>query len=146
MLTCLLLVPIAACSRQPVSDIMEQYLWQNRVLLIFTPGEETSAYITQKSLLAGHEDGLKDREMVIWELVRGERVVVGGATQPHLATPAFYKAYDVNALDYAVILLGKDGTEKLRRATPVSSTDLFALIDAMPMRQKEMKTQERMGN
>ena len=38
-----------------------------------------------------------------------------------------------------MILVGKDGTEKLRAHHVVSAQALFALIDAMPMRQREMR-------
>ena len=39
-----------------------------------------------------------------------------------------------------VILVGKDGTEKLRKTT-AQLGELFTLIDAMPMRQREMREQ-----
>ena len=42
---------------------------------------------------------------------------------------------------FTVVLVGKDGTAKLREKRAVSSDDLFALIDAMPMRQREMREQ-----
>jgi hypothetical protein len=38
-----------------------------------------------------------------------------------------------------VILVGKDGTEKRREQTPIELADIFNQIDAMPMRQQEMK-------
>ena len=39
---------------------------------------------------------------------------------------------------FEVLLVGKDGGVKLRQETPLSVDDLFATIDAMPMRQREM--------
>jgi Domain of unknown function (DUF4174) len=39
----------------------------------------------------------------------------------------------------APVLIGKDSKEKLRRATPLSSKELFEGLDAMPMRQTEMR-------
>jgi hypothetical protein len=38
------------------------------------------------------------------------------------------------------ILIGKDGTQKLRKAN-ASLDELFRLIDAMPMRRREMEQQ-----
>ena len=40
---------------------------------------------------------------------------------------------------FEILLVGKDGGVKLRSPAPVSTRDLFALIDAMPMRQREMR-------
>jgi hypothetical protein len=39
----------------------------------------------------------------------------------------------------SVRLIGKDGGVKLDRDTPVAVAELFALIDAMPMRRAERK-------
>jgi hypothetical protein len=38
-----------------------------------------------------------------------------------------------------VILIGKDGREKLNSRTPVAMDQLKPLIDSMPMRKGEMK-------
>ncbi|WP_190510597.1 DUF4174 domain-containing protein [Leptolyngbya sp. FACHB-321] len=44
--------------------------------------------------------------------------------------------------EFAVILVGKDGTEKQRSQTPVDLELLFRTIDAMPMRQQEMRSRQ----
>jgi hypothetical protein len=38
-----------------------------------------------------------------------------------------------------VILIGKDGEEKLNSRTPVTVDQLEKLIDSMPMRKREMQ-------
>jgi hypothetical protein len=38
-----------------------------------------------------------------------------------------------------VILVGKDGGEKLRRTEYITLKDIFSLIDAIPMLQANMK-------
>ncbi len=40
---------------------------------------------------------------------------------------------------FEVLLIGKDGGVKLRRDTPIAASKIIALIDAMPMRQEEMR-------
>jgi hypothetical protein len=40
---------------------------------------------------------------------------------------------------FSVVLVGKDGGEKLRRSTPLRPEELFALVDAMPLRQAERR-------
>ena len=40
---------------------------------------------------------------------------------------------------FTFILIGKDGGEKMRSDTVVSTQQLFAIIDAMPMRKEEIK-------
>ena len=46
--------------------------------------------------------------------------------------------FDVQENDFCVILVGKDGTEKMRSASPVEMEDIFKRIDSMPMRKREM--------
>lgn len=41
--------------------------------------------------------------------------------------------------DFVLILIGKDGTDKLRTEQSVLADCLFGLIDRMPMRKEEMR-------
>jgi hypothetical protein len=52
---------------------------------------------------------------------------------------------DVSRGEFAVILMGKDGGIKLRRQSQTKLTDIFALIDAMPMRREEMRQKRKTG-
>ena len=49
------------------------------------------------------------------------------------------RRFHIGENDFAVILLGKDGGEKLRSPTPVRIERLIKLIDSMPIRQKELR-------
>ncbi len=50
------------------------------------------------------------------------------------------RRFHVRPNDFTVILIGKDGGEKLRSHQPVSLDILRSTIDAMPMRQEEMRS------
>jgi len=54
----------------------------------------------------------------------------------------FYESFDVAKGNFAVILIGKDGTKKLRQSSPLETDTLFSVIDAMPMRQREMRKEQ----
>lgn len=134
-----LILPLSALSQDLPEKMMERYLWQNRVLLIFTPKANNKTYNDQKKILQAQTDGLEDRDMVIWELVDQGNITIDGVTRSDLDSTPFYRRYRVDPSVFTVILLGKDGGEKLRSKQPVSETALFQLIDAMPMRQREMR-------
>lgn len=138
LMLCMIMAPVSACSQQTVAGLMEEYLWQNRVLLVFTPAVDDADYTAQKKMFRNTGAEFDERDLVTWEFIYGERVMVDGATKPHLATQRFYTAYDMDPASFGVILLGKDGTEKLREGVPVAAAELFGLIDSMPMRQNEM--------
>jgi hypothetical protein len=84
-----------------------------RVLIVSAPSPADEAYRTQAALLLPAWAGLLERDLAI---------------KTRFNTPAF-----------SVVLIGKDGGEKLRRSTPLSPDELFALVDAMPMRRAERR-------
>ncbi|WP_239735582.1 DUF4174 domain-containing protein [Mycolicibacterium rufum] len=48
--------------------------------------------------------------------------------------------FGVGADDFAVLLIGKDGGEKLRFTDLPDLQAIYTVIDGMPMRQREMRT------
>ena len=86
--------------------------WKHRVLIIDTPSLQSAPYLQQISAFDAAAAGLKERDLQV-------------ITQT--SAPAF-----------RVRLVGKDGGVKLDRDTPMTTDALFALIDAMPMRQEEL--------
>ena len=45
-----------------------------------------------------------------------------------------------------MVLIGKDGGVKLRKPSPWSTREISRSIDKMPMRQREIREQNRVGN
>lgn len=86
-----------------------------RVLQIAAPSAEDPLYREQAAWLVPAWEELLTRDMFV---------------ETHFGAPAF-----------SVVLIGKDGGEKLRRAVPLAPKELFAIIDAMPMRQAELRDQ-----
>ncbi len=84
-----------------------------RVLIISAPSLTDDAYRTQAALLLPAWAGLLERDFTV---------------QTRFDAPAF-----------SVALIGKDGGEKLRRTTSLAPAELFALVDAMPLRRAEMR-------
>ena len=50
------------------------------------------------------------------------------------------RRFNVAPDDFQVILIGKDGGEKLRSSKPLSAEKLSEVVDAMPMRQQELRS------
>ncbi len=122
-----------------VDSLMEDYQWENRVLLIFAPDSDDATLAEQTANLSGMGAGLSARDLVVWRLVSEEAAAVNGEVDTGLSSQPFYEYFSVKNAEFTVILLGKDGTTKLRQTQPVTSHRLFSLIDAMPMRQREIR-------
>jgi hypothetical protein len=113
-------------------------LWQKRVVLVFAPDQENENYLKQMRVFGEVKDAMSERDIAQWDIIDSTRVVKEGAILPHVGTPRFYRHFNVSMPDFTVILLGKDGDEKLRKQSVVTSDTLFSLIDSMPMRKQEM--------
>ncbi len=74
--------------------------------------------------------------------IPGSKVPTARLSEDELA--AMRHRFKVEPADFLVILIGKDGEEKLSSRTPVAVEQIERLIDSMPMRKSEMR-QEPQG-
>lgn len=108
-------------------------------MLVFSPSDENPLFKTQMEEVTMHKPGMKERDMVVFELLASS-----GKSSDQSAVSAKMVAdlrshYGVGQNDFKVILIGKDGGEKLRKAEVLYVDELYPFIDAMPMRRQEMK-------
>lgn len=106
---------------------LDVYRGKNRILLVFGPSPEDPQVQHQLTSAADNKDDLAERDLIVRALPSGDPESAG-----------FRERYGVPAEGFTAILIGKDGTEKLRRSEPILAEELFATIDSMPMRQDEM--------
>lgn len=121
---------------------MQRFQWQNRPLLVFAPGAEDPALQHQLAIARDHAAGWRERDMVTIVVAGDRPVTVDGTKAKDLANDTLRERFGVTGDSFAAILVGKDGTEKLRRDAPISAPKLFETIDAMPMRRREMREQD----
>jgi len=118
---------------------LSDYRWENRLLLVFAPSQESADHKKQMEELNNRRDGLLDRDLKIIHLFREDASFGDGREIDKETVNGLYQKFDVKPGSYRIILIGKDGTEKLRKSTLLETDELFGLIDSMPMRQREMK-------
>ncbi|MEQ8194366.1 MAG: DUF4174 domain-containing protein [Rhodospirillales bacterium] len=119
---------------------LDQYLWKNRLLLIFAPGERDPRLAKQLADMSRSKCGIRDRDIRIFRLVKDQPAVSADGREQDLDQVALRKAYGIRGGDFAAILIGKDGGEKMRAFRPLPTNNLFEEVDAMPMRQDEIRT------
>lgn len=144
----LLLGLLMAAARPPtMSDptprqtepVLKKYQWKARVLLVFAPVEESPLFLKQRDINQQSRDGYRERDLVILEVFQREGRDGSGPPLTRPQVESLRKQFGVKMDEFTVILLGKDGGEKLRQTRPVTAEALFRLIDSMPMRQREMR-------
>jgi hypothetical protein len=87
-----------------------------RILVIAAPSLTDESYRAQAAVLLPAWAGLLERDFVV-------KIQFGAKL-------------------FSVTLIGKDGGEKLRRTKLLAPEELFAIIDAMPMRRAEIRDQK----
>lgn len=97
-----------------------------RDVLIFCNDSASEYCSMQEELLRVDSAGIQERDMAI-------RIIEKSPDNLWV-----FRKWRVTH-DFEVLLIGKDGTEKLRSTTPVKLETLFDLIDTMPMRKAEMR-------
>lgn len=120
---------------------LDSYRWKSRVLIIF-PDKDNARASRQENLLLSDRKGLAERDLVILRCgPDGVSAIFGGA--PALDRDRLGEELEApDAGIFAAILVGKDGSVKLRAVEPVSSEELFTTIDGMPMRAAEATRQQ----
>jgi hypothetical protein len=135
--------PSAGCPPQP--NTLRAMRNCYRALLVFAPALDNPQLVQQFNELKAHAPELKTRSVLYVPIVPeghnqpipGSRVPTVRLSEDELA--AMRHRFKVEQADFLVILIGKDGAEKLNSPTPVTVVQLERLIDSMPMRKSEMQ-------
>ena len=125
--------PQAPASPTTLASLRDSY----RPLLLFAPRPDDPALLAQLHKLRDAAPGLSERQVLLIAIPFDNP----SSTDVSLSAAdalAVRRRFHVAPADFTAILLGKDGSEKLRSRKPVSFNELRDLIDSMPMRQDEM--------
>ncbi|MGV3588303.1 MAG: DUF4174 domain-containing protein [Adhaeribacter sp.] len=115
---------------------------QKRIVLVFAATAADARWQRQQVLLQQAHQELQDRDLVVVGVL-GNQVNAGPAKMGKLPPPeTLREQYKIKPDEFTVVLVGKDGTEKYRAPEVIKPGTIFHIIDAMPMRQQEMRRQE----
>ncbi|GAX38572.1 DUF4174 domain-containing protein [Nodularia sp. NIES-3585] len=117
---------------------LNSYQWKNRLLLVFAPSENSPDYKRQMQLLKGQEAGFPERDLLLIEVFTEGTSRALGKTLDQADVDSIRKQFNINPQEFQTVLVGKDGKSKRRDQKPVLPEVIFQVIDAMPMRQREM--------
>jgi hypothetical protein len=125
--------------RDALSMDLNQYRWKNRLLFIFAPDDGHSLLRNLESDLVAQPGEVSERDLIVLKIIEnGPSFMAETRLDPQTAANIRAK-FKASHERFTCILVGKDGGIKLRRNDPVRLLDIFELIDAMPMRQQEMR-------
>lgn len=111
---------------------LSEFRWKKRPVLVFADSTEDPAFIEQMALLEARKDELRERD-----------VIVLTDTDPAARSPLRLL---MRPRGFMLVLVGKDGGNKLRKPFPWSVREISRSIDKMPMRQREIREDKHLGN
>jgi len=122
---------------------LEQHEWKDRILIINAESEASKTYQNQIEELRNSSSALKERKLVIYQVIGNKYELVdfdtkeikaGGKISDNMGDDIL-----TDKVPFEIILIGLDGGIKLRKADIIRKEELFNLIDSMPMRSSELR-------
>jgi Domain of unknown function (DUF4174) len=135
--------PSAGCPAQP--NTLRAMRGCYRPLLVFAPSLDNPQLVQEFNQLKAHAIELKSRSVLYVPIVpEGHNQPIPGSKMPTARLSedelaAMRHRFKVEPPDFLVILIGKDGEEKLSNTAPVPVDEMERLIDSMSMRKSEMR-------
>ena len=115
---------------------INQLLWGNRIILIYSSNENNVEVVENKRLLIKFKDKINERDL-IWFIIKESEVMTN---YPNKLSNEFI-SNTKNRFPIErnkVLLIGKDGGIKAKGAE-LNLNFIFEEVDSMPMRQQEIK-------
>ena len=120
---------------------LEQHRWQERVLLVFGEQEDTPALKKQFELLTQAQEGLEERKLVVYQVLPDYCSLMFQQKESIPRSPSF--KHKKTKAPFEIVLIGLDSGVKLRQTKILTTEELFALIDGMPMRKAELRQKQK---
>lgn len=111
---------------------LSSFRWEKRLVIIVDTIKKNT-YSNQIKLFTKSLEELEERDILLF-YYDGKNLLdtSGKNTDLHLPEGMFQK-------DSELILIGKDGSIKMRSPLPIDPKEVFQTIDQMPMRRSEIK-------
>lgn len=107
--------------------------------MIFAPDSVSDSYQLQMDKFSSLPDELTERDLILISVFEEECARLGDEIISNSSVNHIRSRLSPSKNDYSIFLIGKDGGVKLRKNDVLEPSELFRVIDRMPMRQREMR-------
>ena len=119
---------------------LSDYRWERRPLLVFAPADSDPRLLETLNRIDASRCEFDSRDMLLGVVVTEGASTLDGNVIGAAESQRLRDRYAVGADAFRVLLIGKDGGEKRRDMDVPDLQSIYALIDGMPMRSREMAT------
>ncbi len=118
---------------------LKEHQWKNRLVLIITSDSESETYTSQIEAFNINGQEFDERKLIIYKVLPNKYKVENSEDNSWVSDSRLYTLYNSNDKDFKIILIGLDGHIKIEQSELLTTKDLFATIDSMPMRRSELR-------
>ena len=129
--------------KEALSMDLTQFQWKNRLLFLFAEDANDPFFKNLQSQIMAQKAEVDDRDLIVFELPATGPARMGPTPLDRQQADSIRTHFDIPSNTFSLILVGKDGGIKLKREDRVDLSDVFGLIDSMPMRQGEMQRKSK---
>jgi hypothetical protein len=127
-------------SAAAVASELSDYRWERRPLLVFAPTVGDPRVVETLSRIEASRCDFVGRDMVLGLIVTAGDSTLDGRVVDADEPRRLRDQYAIAENAFGVVLIGKDGDEKWRVDEVPDLQAIYAVIDGMPMRSREMNT------
>lgn len=121
------------------AQFLNEFRWKSRLVVAFTPSPNDPLFVRQMRLLRDNRDAFEERNVVFIMVTPQGNHENSGIFLDESASRQYYEYFGAAQYQLEMVLIGLDGTEKLRTKNRVTAPSvLLQAIDGMPMRQREI--------
>ena len=124
---------------ETLSMDLTQFQWKNRLLFIFAEDASDPSFKKLQGQITAQKAEVDDRNLIVFEVPAQGSARMNTIPLDRKDADSIRNHFAISSDTFSLILVGKDGGIKLKRSDQVDLTEVFELIDSMPMRQREMR-------
>ena len=122
---------------------LQQYQWQNRIIVLYANETELDLLTMQLELLTEEPNELSERKLLVIQAHKDRYKIIFPENSEWVSSSLKGELNIIKKTEFEVFLLGLDGGIKLRQQEIVQTEKLFSLIDGMPMRKAEIRRKDQ---
>jgi hypothetical protein len=113
--------------------------WRKRILVLNAPGADDAALRAQLRQVDSSEADFTERDLLLVTLLDDSNSSAGNRSLTRDEVERARADLGIEGNEFGVLLIGKDGGVKLSQGEVAEMDAVYALIDGMPMRRREMQ-------
>lgn len=122
---------------------LQQYQWQNRIIVVYSNETELDLISKQLELLTEEPNELSERKLLVIQAHK-DRYKKNFPENSEWISSTLKDELNISTkTEFEVFLIGLDGGIKLRQQEILQTKKLISLIDGMPMRKAEIRRKDQ---